>query len=150
MRWVELMEVFNRVHRRMVRQLSPVFQEEGLSGMEMMVLWKVAKKGPWKITDLAGFLGIPPSTLTGILDRLENRGLIRRTPDPDDRRSTLVEGTPLLCALLDRVVDQLERKLDLLLAGLPEKDYSRLIEALTLLDRYLYCREGNRSDLAEF
>lgn len=138
MRWLVLMELLGRVHGRLARHLAPVYYAEGLSGTEAVVLWKVAKKGPWRVTDLADFLGIPPSTFTGVLDRLEARGLILRAPDPEDRRSVLVSGTSSLHNLLDRVAGKIEKELDKILAGLPEEDYHRAIEALSLLDHYLH------------
>jgi DNA-binding MarR family transcriptional regulator len=44
-----------------------------------------------------------PSTLTGILDRLERRGLVARRPNPADRRSFLIEPTADGSAIVDRV-----------------------------------------------
>jgi MarR family transcriptional regulator, organic hydroperoxide resistance regulator len=44
-----------------------------------------------------------PSTLTGVLDRLERRGLVARRPNPADRRSTLIEPTPAGRAAARRV-----------------------------------------------
>lgn len=42
---------------------------------------------------LAGELGLASASTTQVLDRLERRGLARRTPDPTDRRRVLVEVT---------------------------------------------------------
>jgi DNA-binding MarR family transcriptional regulator len=44
-----------------------------------------------------------PSTLTGVLDRLERRGLIERGANPSDRRSVLVRLTPEGRAQAERV-----------------------------------------------
>jgi DNA-binding MarR family transcriptional regulator len=43
-----------------------------------------------KFKDLALELSIEGATLTGLLDRMERAELLRRSPDPDDRRSILV------------------------------------------------------------
>lgn len=144
MRWLTLMELLGRLRGRLGRRLAPILQAEGLSGTEMLVLWKVEKKGPWRVTDLAGSLGIPFSTFTSVLDRLVARGFLERTPDPSDRRSTLVQSTPALHALLERVAENIERELDAALAGLSEEDYRRAIEALTTLVSCLDSEEGKR------
>jgi DNA-binding MarR family transcriptional regulator len=47
---------------------------------------------------------IPSATMTATLDLLEHRGWIRRTPNPDDRRSTLIEITPDGRATADRLL----------------------------------------------
>ena len=46
-----------------------------------------------------------PSTLTGVLDRLERRGLVVRRPNPADRRSTLIEPTADGHVAVRRVAD---------------------------------------------
>jgi DNA-binding MarR family transcriptional regulator len=103
----------------------------------MLVLWKVARRGTWRVTDLAGSLGIPFSTFTGVLDRLEVRGLLERLPDPGDRRGVLVRATPALHSLLNRVAADIERELDTALVGFSEEDYHRAVEALKALVGYL-------------
>ncbi|SMB89837.1 transcriptional regulator, MarR family [Thermanaeromonas toyohensis ToBE] len=137
MRYIRLLELLGRIHGRLARRLAPAFYAEDLSGTEMIVLWKVAKKGPWRVSELASFLGIPPSTFTGILDRLVARGLVERVMDPADRRSFLVRGTPSLKQVLERVASRVEEILDKTLSGWPEEEYRILIKALEGLDRYL-------------
>jgi DNA-binding MarR family transcriptional regulator len=45
------------------------------------------------VSQLGAAVGTRPATLTGILDRLERRGLITRNPRPGDRRAVLIELT---------------------------------------------------------
>ncbi len=49
---------------------------------------------PQPMHSIAGHLDCDPSNLTGIADRLEERGLIERRPDPADRRVKLLALTP--------------------------------------------------------
>lgn len=49
---------------------------------------------PVPMRDLAAELQCDPSNVTGIADRLEQRGLLRREPDPADRRVKLLVATP--------------------------------------------------------
>lgn len=44
-------------------------------------------------TDLARLLGMPPTTLSGHIERLSRQGIVRRVENPDDRRSYLLELT---------------------------------------------------------
>jgi DNA-binding MarR family transcriptional regulator len=46
---------------------------------------------------------VSPANLTGIIDRLEQKGLIRRSARPGDRRATVIELTPEGVALQERV-----------------------------------------------
>lgn len=56
----------------------------------MKCLWNEDGQMPGQI---AASLGLDGSTITGILDRMENKGLVKRTPDPADRRALRVNLT---------------------------------------------------------
>jgi DNA-binding MarR family transcriptional regulator len=43
---------------------------------------------------IAGYLGVTPRNVTGLVDGLESAGLVERVPDPADRRATIVRMTP--------------------------------------------------------
>lgn len=65
----------------------------GLTGPQRVTL-RVLGRGPGLSAGaLAGILRLHPSTLTGILQRLEGRGLVRRAIDPMDRRRNHLELT---------------------------------------------------------
>ncbi|MGI9861189.1 MarR family transcriptional regulator [Moorella naiadis] len=142
MQELQLLELLSRVHRRLVRHLAPLFQAEGLSATEMHVLWKVNRRGALRATELAGDIGIPPSTFTGIFDRLVARGLLERVPDPDDRRSVLVRGTPALQEFIVRLTVAVENELRGLFNALPGGCRERLLADLKLLQDYLEGEEG--------
>ncbi|MHC6222807.1 MarR family winged helix-turn-helix transcriptional regulator [Arthrobacter sp. MMS24-S77] len=48
---------------------------------------------PMRLKDLAERLRIAPRSATEVVDQLEAKGLVRRDPDPTDRRATLVAAT---------------------------------------------------------
>lgn len=64
----------------------------GLAPVEVNVLANLPTMGATP-TDVARATGHKPSTLTGVLDRLENAGLIERQSHPTDRRALLVVPT---------------------------------------------------------
>jgi DNA-binding MarR family transcriptional regulator len=51
-------------------------------------------EGPLTLRDIAEFTGVDAPYATLIVDNLEARGLVQRTPHPDDRRRKLVTLTP--------------------------------------------------------
>lgn len=65
--------------KRMARTL-------GVTSSQRLVIRVLGQSPGITARELAGALGIHPSTLTGVLARLEQRELIRRTVDPADRR----------------------------------------------------------------
>jgi DNA-binding MarR family transcriptional regulator len=62
----------------------------GVTGPQRLVLRIVGRFPGISAGDLARVLHLHPSTLTGILARLEQQGSLRRMPDPRDRRRTLL------------------------------------------------------------
>ena len=99
-RTIELVEQMRAIIRIIIKRLAPLAQEQGLTIPEVMVLWKVHKTGDHRATALAEHLGLPPSTLTGLLDRLTARGLLERDTDPQDRRAVVMKSTDRLRDLM--------------------------------------------------
>lgn len=66
----------------------------GLFGRELDLVALLTSGGPTSVKSLVADLGLPRSTMTAIVDRLQERGLVNRHPNPHDRRSVVLEATP--------------------------------------------------------
>lgn len=66
-------------------------QRTHLSLTESLCLTLIGLKGSATPTELARFIGLSTGSMTTLLDRLEERGIVRRRPRPGDRRGLLVE-----------------------------------------------------------
>lgn len=64
--------------------------------------------GPCSPSELVRVFGYKPSTLTGMLDRLEEKELIVRDPNPEDRRSFLIRATEEGASIAGRLRGRLE------------------------------------------
>jgi DNA-binding MarR family transcriptional regulator len=94
-------------------------------GQELLLL-ELAQRGPMIQAQLSGSLGCEPPTVTLMSRKLEASGHIRRTPDPTDKRASIVELTDKGSAL---VVDIKQLWCDLAdetVAGLPAKTVAEL------------------------
>ena len=67
----------------------------GISLGHLQILWILQEHGPLPVSRLAAWLGIGVPNATGLLDRMEQRGLVERLRDADDRRVVLVRQTDL-------------------------------------------------------
>jgi MarR family transcriptional regulator, organic hydroperoxide resistance regulator len=85
---------WQRVTHRLLALVEAELGDLGLSPAETNVLACLSADDPPAIRRVSEATAQPPSTLTGLLDRLERRGLVERRPNPRDRRSTLVVLTP--------------------------------------------------------
>lgn len=71
----------------------------GISRNDLRAL-NMLEHGPIKPRALAEGLGLTTGAVTSLIDRLEGRGLVRRAPDPKDRRGVLVEPTEAMLTAL--------------------------------------------------
>jgi DNA-binding MarR family transcriptional regulator len=130
---IRLVELLSSIQRKIMRRLAPLVQAEGLSLTETLVLWKIHQGDSYRVTDLAAEIGLPPSTLTGVLDRLTSGGWLRREPDPADRRALVVKSTRKLAGYVQRTLRASSRSLEKSFEALPPETLERLNEGLAAL-----------------
>lgn len=114
-----LVLALQRATHHALHALGEALDHLGLTPAEINALANLADGRERTVAELAVAVGARSSTLTGVLDRLERRGLVRRQAHPTDRRSLLVvltEQGAVTAGEVRRAVDDLERRL---LAGLP-------------------------------
>ncbi|GHG09009.1 MULTISPECIES: MarR family winged helix-turn-helix transcriptional regulator [Streptomyces] len=120
----------SRAHRfAMGRRLRALGLYPGQELM-MMRLWDC---GAARQSELIRFLGLDPSTVTKMLQRLEQCGWVRRRPDPADRRAVLVEATERGQALRAGVEDAWSDLEESSLAGLDPAERTELARLLGVL-----------------
>jgi DNA-binding MarR family transcriptional regulator len=87
----DLGELFLRAARRIRRGQVAGLAPLGLTPAQGRTLRTIDKMGrPPRMTELAERLDIVPRSVTTLVDALETAGLVRRAPDPANRRSTLI------------------------------------------------------------
>ncbi|WP_030937392.1 MarR family winged helix-turn-helix transcriptional regulator [Streptomyces sp. NRRL S-646] len=91
----------------------------------------VLRRGPSSMSTLATTLTCDASNMTGIVDRLEKRGLVRREPSPSDRRVKNV----LLTEEGEQVIDVIRGKMNKTLAGLSRLSEQEQDTLYALLER---------------
>ena len=79
---------------------------------------------------LGGRFGVPVSTMTGLVDRMEKKGLVRRVRGRRDRRAIELEASPAGALALKEHARGLEAVARGILDALPERDQESLITIL--------------------
>jgi DNA-binding MarR family transcriptional regulator len=80
-------------HQRMGQLVERELAADGVPAGDYALLSLVGLRGPARLTEVAGELGMPLTTASDAVRRLEARAHARRVPNPDDGRSVLVELT---------------------------------------------------------
>jgi len=115
------------------RSLDETLAEYGLDRRFFSLLGKLRRVGPpyqASAGKLAADLRLSSGALTNRLDRMEEAGLIRRLPDPDDRRGTIVEPTELGRERWDRTVGAQARREALFSSVLRDEEREQLHDLL--------------------
>lgn len=113
--------------------LKQKFAAAGVKGVKpayLGVLWCLWREDDVKVVDLGRCAGLEPSTMTGLLDRMERNGLVRRALDPKDRRAQRIQLTVHGREMKDRVIDVLDKTLERAFGGVSEQQLSVLKETL--------------------
>ncbi len=107
-----------------------VSENRDLSLTAVAVLGSLDRSGPQRITTMATAEGVSQPSMTQLVQRLEQRGLVMRTSDPSDGRVALVSLTSEGTAVLAWRRQRNARRIADLLADLPESDVRALASAL--------------------
>ena len=90
--------------RRIIRAIDLhsrlLVQQHGITGPQLIVLREIAATGSISAGDLAKRVSLSKGTVSGILERLEKRGLVVRQRSSDDRRQVHIQATDQGIAML--------------------------------------------------
>jgi DNA-binding MarR family transcriptional regulator len=120
------------------RSLDETLAETQLDRRAFNMLGRLRSQGaPYRQTPggLAASMRVSSGAMTNRLDRLETAGLIRRLPDPSDRRGTLIEPTEAGHAAWDRTIGLQARREAMIASALSDRDRQELHRLLRHLMR---------------
>jgi len=86
--------VLSRCHRALSNIAERSIEETGLCLSDFAALEALLHKGPLTITAIQGKVLLASGSMTAAVDRLEKKGLIKRSPAPSDRRAKVLQLTP--------------------------------------------------------
>ncbi|PXX66734.1 MarR family transcriptional regulator [Nocardia tenerifensis] len=119
--------------RALIAAEMPVLERHGLSMWGYSVLLGLGKEPVYTQAALAKAINADKTRIIGVLDELQRGELIRREPDPADRRVNLVSITPAGRSLRDRVQADIQEQENRLLAQLPAADRRAFLRSLQTL-----------------
>jgi MarR family transcriptional regulator for hemolysin len=115
----------------------------GITRAQWVVLARVDRSEGLKQSELAEVLDLQPISLTRLLDKLCESGLIERRADPIDRRAKRLFLTPAARPLLEKLADLGEELMGTALSGVDRESVQHMIEKLGLV------RENLRQEIQQ-
>ncbi len=129
--YLHLLRVADEVYHAREAVLAGHDLSQGRFTVLMLLLDKTQNRGvPRTPAELAESAGVTRATMTGLIDTLERDGLVRREPDPVDRRMMSVHLTERGHAVLQTVLPSHFKWMAALMAPLAEQDRKTLVRLL--------------------
>ncbi len=130
----DLGDLVMRVARTLRRRGAEAMAPWDLAPHQVRALRVIARHERIRPGELAAHLRVAPRSVTDVIDALEARGLVERTPDPTDRRATVVTLTASGRRLVDETGAARRADAEVYFARLSERDRAALRRILTRLD----------------
>lgn len=137
----EIIDHIRRVFQVVNEHSKKAEKETGITGPQLWAIKTLAESGPIKGAELARRMYLHPTTIVGILDRLELRGLVVKTRSKIDRRIVEVELSEEGKALVANAPDVAQGILVKGLEKLPDENLLRIWDGLEELVRILGAEE---------
>lgn len=139
----------NRLSRLSTRWTEPRLQKLGLATAQVPIFGMLKNYGPLPQKDLARRFHVEQSTMAQLLARMERDGLIQRTPDPNDGRSSLISLTPLALRKADPARNILLEGNRVALVGFSDREKATLTRLLKRIVHNLERELGDDRDGAK-
>src|ERR1700690_212305 len=123
----------------------------GISRAQWAVLIRIDRHEGLKQSELADMLDLQPISLTRLLDRLADTGLIERRADPNDRRANRLYLKPDAKPMLGRLAELGAHMMETVLDGLSDTSIERMLKELGLVKdnlRSAIARNANHEQIA--
>lgn len=128
-----LLVLLQRATHVTLQVLGTELSDLGLTASEVNVLANLADGRGRTVTELGAAAGVRPTTLTGVLDRLEQKGHIQRAPRPGDRRAVEISLTSVGVESAGRVQQAFAELEERALAGVATGSVKQARRVLTAL-----------------
>ena len=127
---LRILRALRRITRAIALHSRQLAADSHVTGPQLICLRAVTEKGPLTATAISREIHVSPSTVVGILDRLEDKGLVRRERGREDRRTVFVSATQAGFELAAQAPSLLQKKLAEGLNALPELEQATITLSL--------------------
>jgi MarR family transcriptional regulator for hemolysin len=146
----EIAFLINDVGRLIRTYADQEVRRFGMTRAQWAVLSRISRTEGLKQTELAEMLDLQPITLTRLIDRLCDSGLIERRADPNDRRAKRLFLTPAAKPLMDRLDALGEELMGTVLDGIEPAENDLMLRHLNAVRENLRRVLSGRGDVPEY
>lgn len=127
---LRVLQSLRRIIRAVDLHSRKLSMQHNITGPQLACLLAVNEHGPLTVSSLAREIHLSPSTIVGIIDRLEQKAMVLRRRSSQDRRVINIEITSKGMALVRSAPSPLQDTLAKALQGLPEIEQISIVSSL--------------------
>jgi DNA-binding MarR family transcriptional regulator len=125
--------IMNMIHKSMEDE----FRELNITGPQGMIIGILMRHRKMKISELSEKMGLTSSTVSGIVDRLEKQGMVKRERSSDDRRVVYVNIDEEFRKKSKEVFKKVEDKFRDMMNKATEEEHDEIVKGLNTLKRLI-------------
>jgi MarR family transcriptional regulator, organic hydroperoxide resistance regulator len=129
----ETMQSLRRIVKAIQDYSHEVYSQFGVTGPQLWALKTISENGSLSLGELSKKMYLHPSTVSGVIDRLEANGYVQRDRDKGDRRVVNVELTPEGATLVKRGPSPSQGKMIYGLRALDDRELTAVYESVQKL-----------------
>lgn len=138
---VKVVQVMKKVMSVIKHNMKSHFKERNLTGPQGMLVGTLAHHGEMKVSELSERLGLTNSTVSGILDRLENQGLVERSRSKEDRRVVHVKVTDEFKKQSQKHFEEINKMIEQMMSKAAPEELDIILEGMNTLERVINRQE---------
>lgn len=149
MEYTDVLINIRKIIRSINLESKRIQKEYGISIPQYLCLNCLNERGDFRATakEIGENLNLNPSTISGIIHRLEKKGYIAKLPHEGDKRSSYIYLTALGQQVARSIPNLLHEKLTQKLKDLPEEDLKKVQDSLTILVEFMGVEDVDASPL---
>ena len=128
-----VVDILEEVTRSSPHTVSPEWFTLDMTMPQVRVVFLLLQEGSLRMSELASTLDVSMSSATGLVDRLVEKDLVSRWPDPDDRRSVLCSLTEQGMELGQRLLAARRSRWEERLTPLSRAELKKICKAMELV-----------------
>jgi Transcriptional regulators len=138
---VRVVQIMKKIMSEIKQKVGSHFREMNLTGPQGMLMGTLAHHGEMKISDLSEILGLSNSTVSGILDRLENQGYIERIRSREDRRVVYVKVTDEFKKKSQKQFEEINKMVEQMMEKATPEELETILKGMNTLEKVMERQE---------
>lgn len=140
-----ILKVFKELKDTMRKNMENQFDGMNITAPQGMVIGILCHEGKMPVSELSKKIGLSNSTVSGIVDRLENQEIIQRIRSKEDRRVVFVDVTERFKKQPKDHFNHMQKIIEDILDKATPEELEIIVKGISILERLLRDEKDNKS-----